>query len=116
MPGQSFFTKNPVLEGSSGNLSDINSDNQLSTYNQGKVDDDNSTITPLGIDGVFTGVAVDVLAYASIDISVFADQPSAVGGLSVEFSTDGTNWDHMNLTTVPANVGITTCEAFGKII
>lgn len=63
----------------------------------------NSTSTPLGIDGVFTGTSCEVTEYAIIIVSVFADQASATDGLSVQFSKDNTNWDSTDVFTIPAN-------------
>lgn len=57
------------------------------------VDAGNSSTTPLGISGNFTGSAIDLLNYSTLRISLFADQPSATNGLKVQFSSDGTNWD-----------------------
>lgn len=51
---------------------------------------DNSTTTPLGIGGVFTGGTHDVSSFTSITIFSYSDQ---AGTLQVEWSTDGTNWD-----------------------
>lgn len=53
----------------------------------------NSTTTPLGIGGVFTGVADDVLDYNSVNVSIFTDQDSSIGGFTIQFSSDNTNWD-----------------------
>ena len=53
----------------------------------------NSTTTPLAANGVFTGTSEDVSNYAEVRVSVKADQNSAIDGLSIQFSKDGTNWD-----------------------
>lgn len=71
--------------------------------NVGFVSTDNSSVTPLGIDEVFTGDAEDISDYLSITVSVFTDKASAVDGLSIQFSSDGTNWDHPDPHTVIAN-------------
>lgn len=52
----------------------------------------NSTTTPLAGGGVFTGKSCDVLEYAEITVSVFADQHSATDGIELQFSPDGTTW------------------------
>ena len=67
----------------------------------------NSTSIPLGIDGVFTGVSEDTEFFGVIGIQVFSDKASATNGLSVEFSTDGINWDVTDTNTVALNTGIT---------
>ncbi len=60
---------------------------------RGRVDSNNSTNTPLGVSGTFTGTSSDISMYASIVVSVFADQ---AGELQMQFSTDGVNWDILN--------------------
>jgi len=60
---------------------------------QGIVDTNNSTSTPLGISGVFTGTATEILNYGIIFISVYTDVASAVDGLAIQQSINGTNWD-----------------------
>lgn len=62
----------------------------------------NSTATPLGAAGVFTGTSVDVTRYASANVSVFTSHASATDGLSIQQSSDGTNWDVTDTYTVPA--------------
>lgn len=67
----------------------------------------NSSTANLGIGGVFTGTSEDVSVYTSITISVFADQVSATDGLSMQQSTNGTNWEHLDTYTIPASTGKT---------
>ncbi len=57
------------------------------------VDAGNSTSTPLGVGGVFTGKAVEMVHWASVSVFVFSDVGSAVDGLSLQQSVDGINWD-----------------------
>ena len=80
----------------SGILQDI-SDQQLGVLNSG-----NSSVTPLGIGGVFTGVAVDIKDFSAICVAAATDQSSATNGLSMQFSPDGTNWDHKHEFTIAA--------------
>jgi hypothetical protein len=68
----------------------------------GVVNEGNSTTTPLGSGGVFTGTAMELLKYAVINVNVNANVDSATNGLSVQFSPDGTNWDHSHSTTYTA--------------
>lgn len=70
----------PVTD-NSGSLT-IDPNNAVST--------NNSSTTPLGISGVFTGTAEETTAYAQISVQVYADE---AGTLTAEFSNDGTNWD-----------------------
>lgn len=65
----------------------------------GVVDAGNSSTTPLSGGGVFTGTTMDLLNYAVINVNVNANVDSATNGLSVQFSPDGTNWDHTHSTT-----------------
>ena len=72
----------------------------------------NSTTTPLlgtasAPADVFTGTAIDMTPYVSGIVSIFADQDSATGGLAIQYSSDGTNWDHADghVYTITANVG-----------
>jgi hypothetical protein len=59
----------------------------------------NSTTTPLAGNGVFTGTSESVLPYQSICIQIFASGGSAAGGVSIQQSQDGTNWDIVQTIT-----------------
>jgi hypothetical protein len=70
----------------------------------------NSSAVPLpadtgGNDHIFTGVAEDVTDFGTVEISVYSDVASATDGLSIEYSSDGINWDHTDVYTVPAATG-----------
>lgn len=65
----------------------------------GLVDQGNSTSTPLAGGGVFTGTATATSA-TSLSVIAYSNVSSAAGGLSIEGSTDGTNWDHTHTHTV----------------
>lgn len=71
----------------------------------------NSTTTPLGIGGVFTGTAEDVLNYSVTNISIISDKASATDGLSLQWSQDGTNWYEKVTVTILA--GIVWSREFG---
>lgn len=83
----------------------VSASGELVTKSEGSsVDSNNSTATPLGVSGVFTGTLVDVTQYGSISIQVFADEDSATDGLSFEWSTDGgSNWDVQDQHDITAN-------------
>lgn len=66
------------------------------------VDIANSSTTPLGIGGVFTGAWIPVLLYSQIDVLAYSDQASTVGGFQIQFSTDGINVDHIHPYSVIA--------------
>jgi len=55
--------------------------------------------------GVFTGTAEDMTDWGVLEISVYSDVASATDGLSIQQSSDGTNWDHTDEYTVPAATG-----------
>lgn len=65
----------------------------------------NSSITPLGANGVFTGPAEDISKYAEVRVVVFSNQASATDGLQEQQSPDGVNWDQADTFTIPANTG-----------
>lgn len=60
----------------------------------------NSTDTPLGAGDSFTGLSQDISSYASISVTVITDQ---VGTLTMEQSTDGSNWDDVTTVSVLAS-------------
>ena len=73
----------------------------------GGIDPGNSTEDYLPGGGVFTGDATSIEAISSIIISLLSDADSAIDGLSIEFSPDGTNWDICDVYNVAANRGKT---------
>ena len=103
-----------MLEDESGNV--INSGNPLPTSggssSSGLVSINNSSATPLGIDGVFTGVGDDVTQYSSVSITWSADVDSANSGMLLQFSTNNVNWDKS--IPVESHVGASETE-FGGI-
>lgn len=75
-------------------------------------DTTNSSTTPLlgtasSPADTFTGTATILTSWASGTISVFADQDSITDGFKVQYSSDGTNWDHEHSYSVMANVSKT---------
>jgi hypothetical protein len=77
-----------------------------STQVAGVEDATNSSTSPLLANGVFTGAAFNVIGYVAINVNVRSDVASATGGVKVEFSTDGTNWDHSHSTTYTGTTGV----------
>lgn len=69
---------------------------------EGKVDTNNSSTSTLLAAGVFTGTATEVLNYGTIFINVTSDVASETDGLSIQQSSDGTNWDHSDNYTIAA--------------
>jgi len=72
----------------------------IKTDLEGKVSTLNSTITPLGISGIFTGTWEDVTNYSSLTLTVFSDQNSATDGLEFDWSHDGSNVDRVEPTAL----------------
>lgn len=71
----------------------------------------NSSTTVLGGGASFTGTGEIVAGFASISVFAFSDVASATAGMSLEQSTDGTNWDHTRSLTVELGAGHTHMEA-----
>ena len=71
----------------------------------GVITTNNSTSTPLGISGTFTGTGEDISDYNTVGVSVFTDQDSATAGLQIQFSSNNTNWDINNNYKIFANQG-----------
>jgi len=67
----------------------------------------NSTSTPLGINGVFTGAWVCTLDYSEVIVSVKTDKASITNGLVVQWSADGVTVDEIDDFTVAVNTGKT---------
>jgi hypothetical protein len=73
----------------------------------GTISTANSSAVTLANAAVFTGTSEDVSGYAAVSVNVFADQSSAAAGLSLQWSSTGSNWDLTNTYTVTLNVGQT---------
>lgn len=67
----------------------------------------NSTTATLTSGSVFTGTSEDVSNFSEIRISVIASHASATDGLSIQQSSDNTNWDITDTYTIPATTGKT---------
>jgi len=91
----SQFKKVFVTDEVGGNTVDVKENsntasNELLVNLEGHECSGNTTTTPLGIDGVFTGSSwQDTLDYGVLSISVYSDQDSATDGLQVQWSDDG---------------------------
>lgn len=71
----------------------------------------NTTTVPLGAGATFTGSSIDIKDYAAINVAAYSDVDSAVNGLKMQFSPDGTNWDHEHTFSVTGNVGVSYAQA-----
>lgn len=81
------------------------------------LDAGNSTTTPLGAGGVFTGQSVDILHYSQINIGA---KSNVAGTFQFQFSTDNTNWDFVSTHTLSAgsifSVAIPTRGRYFRIV
>jgi len=81
----------------------VSADGELHVMQPGHISTVNSSSAALLADAVFTGVAEEITNIATILIAVYSNVGSAVDGLSVQWSIDGTNWDGSDVFTIPAN-------------
>lgn len=72
---------------------------------RGTVSTANSSTTPLGVSGTFTGTFEEVTDFSMVTVSIFADQNSASNGLVFQWSSDGTNIDRTESSNLDLNVG-----------
>lgn len=77
----------------------------LTVDTQAVADTGNSTTTPLGSGGNFTGSAFDLNGYSSWSISIYSDKASSSNGMVIQWSEDGTNWDFSDAQTYAAAAG-----------
>ncbi len=77
----------------------------------GFISGNNSSTTALSGSAVFAGVSEDVSGYQAITVTAFANQASAAGGLSLQFSSDNVNWDIAHTYTVAASTPRTVVES-----
>lgn len=77
----------------------------LVTVTPGHISDTNSTSSPLSAGATFTGTSTETINHGIAMVSVFSDVASATDGLSIQFSSDNTNWDITDEYTIPANKG-----------
>ena len=69
-------------------------------------DPTNSSVSTLIADALFTGTAVDLLDYAAVTVNIDSDVDSATDGISLQLSSNGSDWDiTRNFTYTAANGG-----------
>lgn len=73
----------------------------------GMVSTNNSSTTNITGSAAFTGTSEDVTQYSEMRVSVFSSHASATNGLSIQQSSDGTNWDISDTYTIPVTTGKT---------
>jgi len=92
------------IKSSNGNEIEVNDRNQLKVVLDGRVDENNSSSTPLAAGAYFIGTATDTLDYALIFVTVFSDVAGASPiSLCTEFSSDGITWRSGDCFQIPAN-------------
>lgn len=98
-----------VLAGSDGDYVPITVDSSgaLRVDINGTVSTNNSSTAVLAGGAVFTGTSDDCLNYNEIRITVIASHASATDGLSIQQSSDNSNWDITDTYTIPATTGKT---------
>lgn len=80
---------------------------ELRVFSEGHVCTNNSTSTPLGISGVFTGGWQDTLDYSEVIVTVYTDKNSVTDGLDIQWSTDGITVHAHDNFTISATSGKT---------
>lgn len=96
-----------VLAGTDGDYHALTTDatGALRVDLNGTVSTVNSSTATLLAAAVFTGTSEDAINYNEIRVSVIASHASATDGLSIQQSSDGTNWDISDTYTIPAATG-----------
>lgn len=64
------------------------------------IDSNNSTTSVLAADAAYTGTGVDCRGFSEVVVSIAASHDSAASGISLQFSSDNTNWDHVRTHTM----------------
>jgi hypothetical protein len=67
----------------------------------------NSSTTPLSANAIFTGTSEDIISYSEARVTIYSDVPSATEGLSIQQSTDNTNWIISDTYSIAAATGKT---------
>lgn len=97
-----FFAGVLKLVGKTGAIAEVNSAYELKVNQTGTaIDTNNSSTATLLAAAVFTGTGSDVLQMKTISILAKSDQ---AGSLSIQFSSDNSNWDSARSFTVLAAV------------
>ncbi len=90
-----------------GTLPSVNDagNSQVAVYDNARASLFNSSTTNIAASGNFTGLAEEITDYASIVVSIFSSHASATDGLSIQQSSNGSNWDLGDTYSVPATTG-----------
>lgn len=100
------FQRIKLIHGVDGvNDGDVANTNPLPVREANAISTDNSTTTPLGISGNYTGTGEDVSQCATVTVIIDSSHDSATDGMTFEWSPDNTNWDEAHLFTYTAADG-----------
>ena len=98
----------------------VSSGTAVTIGNNTIIDAGNTTTTLLGANATFTGTARDLLGYTQVSVFVYSNVASATGGLNLQFSTDGTNWDEDQAVTISAanaqHVSVSVIARYFRIV
>ena len=94
-------TPQSITDGDVGPLQ-VDSSGNIKISNANHISSVNSSTATLAGDAVFTGTSEDISLHSSVSIQTYASHASATDGLSMEFSTDGTNWDEKHVASIAA--------------
>lgn len=102
-----------VMDGTPGstNMSSVNAAGESLVVQNNQVSTGNTTTANLAGAAVFTGTSEDVSNYAEIRVTVYSSHASATDGLSMQQSSDGTNWDIIDAYTISAATSKVLCVA-----
>ena len=92
----------------------------FTTNISGIISTDNSTTSLLIANATFTGTGVACQKYSSITINIESDVDSAAGGVSIQFSSDNSNWvtynEYTYMNTCNFNKTVIISAAYCRIV
>lgn len=77
----------------------------IPAHTHGLIDINNSSMSPLGAGGIYTGQWIDITEFGIAYVSVYSDVASATDGLQVQQSVDAVNIDHADTYSIIAATG-----------
>lgn len=83
----------------------VNADGALYVHSPNKISTNNSSTATLLSAATFTGVGEDVSQFSVVTVTIDASHDSATDGMTLQFSSDNTNWDDIYLFTYTAANG-----------
>lgn len=98
----SYVSTRDTLDTGDGGIPALTSRRAWYVTGDGIVSTANSSTANLAGAALFTGTSEEVTDYAQIHVSVFSSHASATDGLSLQQSSDATNWDITDTFTIAA--------------